>query len=71
MVCVGDLARISEEYPKGVWLSGLSRGGMDPVVSHVLSGEVVIVLEIVEENVLVVGRSGVMGWTWMNRLEVL
>ena len=42
-----------------------------PEIGHIGCGEVVVVLEVEEENVLVMSRGGIVGWTWLDRLVEL
>ena len=69
--CVGDLAMIDPGYHSGIWLSHWFSGGSVPEIGHIGCGEVVVVLEVEEENVLVMSRGGIVGWTWLDRLVEL
>ncbi len=69
--CVGDLAYVDDEAPRGVWVSHWFSGRTVPETGHIGCGEVVVVLEVEEENVFVMSQSGVVGWTWMDWLVVV
>lgn len=68
---VGDLAYVDDESPRGVWVSHWFSGRSVPETGHIGCGEVVVVLEVEEENVFVMSQSGVVGWTWVDRLVVV
>ena len=69
--CVGDLAMIDPGYHSGIWLrSQVDVGSSDSSVWVPPDG-LVIVLEMRNENVRIIGGDGVVGWTWMSRLVEL
>lgn len=68
---IGELAGIEPGYDSGVWLRKLEEE-MDVIKdSRISPDETVIVLEVKGDAVRVANRRGVIGWTWMNRLQKL
>lgn len=68
---VGDLVMIDPGYHSGIWLRSDLNVGMSDSSVWVPPDGLVVVLEMIDENVRIVGGGGRVGWTWMSRLVEL
>lgn len=66
----GELAMIHPNFHSGVWLrKDIKLPESSEVVGHIPSNSLITILEIVESNALIISNTGVLGWTWENRLK--
>jgi len=68
---VGELAGVDSGYASGIWLRDKHDEMRIMSSGQILPCDVVIVLEIDRDSVHVIGRNGVDGWTWKDRLRKL
>jgi len=64
----GELAIVHPNYHSGIWLRNNICLPVSDVTGHIPSASVVTILEIVDNNVKVISKNGLVGWTWKNRL---
>lgn len=67
----GELVGVHSGYDTGIWLRKLEEE-MDVInEGRTLPNETLVVIESKGDNIKVVNRQGIMGWTWSNRLQKL
>lgn len=68
---VGEMAMVDPGYHSGIWLRTEQNLAKSRESNRVSPGSRLLVLEIRNDDILVVGEGGVVGWTWTNRLKHL
>lgn len=67
---VGELVAVHPNYESGLWLRNkINLSTISAETGHIPGNSLMTILEVIGENVKVVGLGGRIGWTWKNRLR--
>lgn len=65
----GDMMVVDPGYHSGIWLRSHPDISTSPSSSKIPPESRVLVVDVIGENVYVVGEGGIVGWTWTSRLK--
>jgi len=68
---IGEMVGIESGYSSGIWVRkrfDTTRSNED---DHIPQGSIIVILEIKEHDIKIIGNNGVIGWTLNSRLMKL